>query len=256
MFSFVYKNIDFAHKLDKPSSPTEEYYKHLHSFYEILFFISGKVNYTVESESRQLMEGDIVFISPGKYHFAEVDLSASYERYVLKFPKSYVPDYVEKQLDSGSSFYDNAKRFSVMFNALDSYVEMYTEDEIYTLFLAEVSKLMVLLCHKMPSTGNRRNKFINSIIGYINANISKPINTQILADEFHYSKSFINIEFKRQMKIPIMQYIRNKKIMAAHQMIVEGAKKADVAELFGFDTYSTFYRAYKRLILDSESNIV
>ena len=54
MFSFVYKNIDFAHKLDKPSSPTEEYYKHIHSFYEILYFVTGKVTYTVESESRPL----------------------------------------------------------------------------------------------------------------------------------------------------------------------------------------------------------
>ena len=66
MFSFVYKNIDFAHKLDKPSSPTEEYYKHIHSFYEILYFVTGKVTYTVESESRPMCEVDIVFIPHGK----------------------------------------------------------------------------------------------------------------------------------------------------------------------------------------------
>lgn len=255
MFNFVHKNIDFAHKLDKPSSPTEEYYKHLHSFYEILFLVSGKVVYTVESESRQLCEGDIVFIPPGKYHFAEVDSSVPYERYVLKFPKSNVPDYIEKQLDSGSSFYDNSKRFSVMFNSLDSYIDQYTEDEIYSLFLAEVQKLMVFLCHRTPCKDSRHNEFINSIIDYVNANISKPINSQTIAEQFHYSKSFINIQFKRKMKIPIMQYIRTKKIMAAHQMIIGGAKKADVAELFGFDTYSTFYRAYKNAI-KNDFNIV
>ena len=60
MFGFAYKNIDFAHKLDKPSSPTEEYYKHIHSFYEILYFVKGKTTYTVESETRRLNEGDIV----------------------------------------------------------------------------------------------------------------------------------------------------------------------------------------------------
>ena len=36
MFSFVYGNIDFAHKIDNPSSHTEEYYKHMHDFIEIL----------------------------------------------------------------------------------------------------------------------------------------------------------------------------------------------------------------------------
>ena len=39
-------------------------------------------------------------------------------------------------------------------------------------------------------------------------------------------------------------------------MILGGAKKSDVAEMFGFETYSTFYRAYKQLIVDSGSEIV
>ena len=256
MFSFVYKNIDFAHKLDKPSSPTEEYYKHIHSFYEILYFVTGKVTYTVESESRPLCEGDIVFIPPGKYHFAAVDLSASYERYVLKLPESAVPDFVGKKLVSRSSFYGNSKKFGALFNSLDSYIGQYTDEETYTLFVADASKLMVMLCHETPHSGGKHNKLINALIDYVDANIYKPINTQMLADEFHYSKSFINIEFKKQMKIPIMQYVRSKKIMAAHQMILGGAKKSDVAEMFGFETYSTFYRAYKQLIVDSGSEIV
>ena len=66
MFSFVYRDIDFAHKLDKPSSPTEEYYKHIHPFNEILFLVRGNVDYTVESETRHLAEEDVVFIPSGK----------------------------------------------------------------------------------------------------------------------------------------------------------------------------------------------
>lgn len=71
---------------------------------------------------------------------------------------------------------------------------------------------------------------------------------QTLTERFHYSKSYINIEFKRQMKIPIMKYIRLKKILAAHKMIASGTKKSVAAEMFGFENYSTFYRAYKSLI--------
>lgn len=254
MFGFTYKNIDFAHKLDKPSSPTEEYHKHIHSFYEILYLVKGRTNYTVESESRKLNEGDIVFIPPGKYHFAAVDLSVPYERYVLKLPETLVPDFVRKKFVAGSSFYGNSKKFGAMFNALDSYIGKFSEEELYTLFVADASKLMVMLCHETPRPVGKHNEFINAVIDYVDANINIPINTQTLADEFHYSKSFINIEFKKQMKIPIMQYVRSKKIMAAHQMILGGAKKAEVAELFGFDTYSTFYRAYKKLI-GSPNNI-
>ena len=51
MFYFLHKNIDFAHKIDNPSSPTEDYFKHIHGFNEILYFVRGQVKYTVESET-------------------------------------------------------------------------------------------------------------------------------------------------------------------------------------------------------------
>lgn len=248
MFNFIYKNIDFAHKLDHASLPSEEYYKHIHYFYEILYFVKGNVQYTVESETRNLCEGDIVFIPAGKYHFAAVDLSVPYERYVLKFPDSLVPEYLAKKLAANSSFYIDSRKFDVTFSQLDTYIKMFSHDEIYTLFTCEVMKLMVMLCHETTSPTGKHNDFIEALIAYVDANVRNPITTQTLAEHFHYSKSFINIEFKKHMKIPIMQYVRSKKVMAAHQMILSGAKKSEVAEMFGFETYSTFFRAYKKLI--------
>lgn len=253
MFNYVYKTIDFAHKLDKPSSPSEEYLKHIHYFYEIIFFVRGNVNYTVESETQKLVDGDIVVIPPGRYHFASVDLSVPYERYVLKFPDTVIPECVRDNLAKESSFYCNCKKFGGMFSQFDNYIGAYSKDELYSLFLCDAAKLMIMLCHEDVSVhAGKNNEFIKSIIDYVDANITKTITMQTLADEFLYSKSFISIEFKKYMKIPIMQYVRSKKIMAAHQMILSGAKKSEVSELFGFETYSTFYRAYKRLILSPD----
>ena len=53
MFTFTYKNVDFAHKMDYASAPNDEYGKHMHPFLEILFFVSGDAEYTVESEKRK-----------------------------------------------------------------------------------------------------------------------------------------------------------------------------------------------------------
>lgn len=247
MFNFVCKDIDFAHKLDKPSLPTEEYYKHIHPFNEILFLVRGIVDYTVESETRRLTEGDIVFIPSGKYHFATIDLSVPYERYVCKFPDFLVPAYLKKKIASGSVFFENARKFAVIFNQFDLYAEQFAEQEIYTLFTSEITKLMVLLCHEVQQT-SKHNDFIESLINFIDANMGAKITVDVLCDEFHYSKSFINNEFKKHMKIPVMQYIRSKKIIAAYQMILSGMKKNEAAEMFGFDTYSTFFRAYRKLM--------
>ena len=97
MFEFIYKDIDFAHKVDEASNPTEQYAKHIHPFNEIVLFITGDVVYTVETESRTLHPGDIVFIPSGKYHFATVNKDAKYERYVLKFPDKFLPDYIKEK---------------------------------------------------------------------------------------------------------------------------------------------------------------
>lgn len=70
----------------------------------------------------------------------------------------------------------------------------------------------------------------------------------MLTEQFHYSKSFIYAEFSKYMKIPLMKYIRLKKIIAVRQLILGGAKKTEAAEQFGFENYSTFYRTCKSLI--------
>lgn len=247
MFNFIHKDIDFAHKLDKPTSPSEEYFKHIHCFHEILYLVHGDVEYTVETETRQLKGGDLVVIPAGKFHFATVNPNVPYERYVLKFPVEIVPDYVADVLKPKGYFYSEGNKYDVNFNLLDMYVTQYTENEVYTLFICEVLKLIVMLCHEPARPWKKHDDFVAELIDYIDTNIQKPISIQTLTDEFHYSKSFINIEFKRRMHVPVMQYVRTKKAIAAHEMIQNGAKKSDVATLFGFETYSTFYRTYKKL---------
>ncbi len=254
MFSFVNKEIDFAHKLDKPSSPTEEYYKHIHPFNEILFLVRGNVDYTVESETLHLTEGDIVFIPSGKYHFATIDLSVPYERYVCKFPDTFVPEFIKKKMLTSSPFFCGNSNLYVLFSQFDNYFKNYTDEELHIMFSSEIRKLMVMLCHNAQSAKKHGN-FIEQLIRYIDNNLSNHISVESLCEEFYYSKSFINNEFKKHMKIPIMQYIRSKRIITAYQMILSGMKKNEAAEMFGFKTYSTFYRSYVKLIKNSTTDI-
>lgn len=255
MFEFHYKDIYVSHKLDKPSSPTEEYHKHIHSFNEILFFVRGNVTYTVESETVKLNEGDIVFIPSSKYHFATVDLSEPYERYVLKFPDGKLAEHIRKQLITNGSFYPNCKNYRSVFSLLDEYNESYGDEDKYLLGLCEITKLCIKLRYESVLHVEGYDDLVDAIIRYVNKNINEQITLKSLAERFHYSTSHVNIEFKRKMKVPIMQYIRSKKILAAHRMILDGAKKTDAAEKLGFETYSTFYRAYKRMLEDDKLHI-
>ncbi|MBE7087956.1 MAG: helix-turn-helix transcriptional regulator [Clostridiales bacterium] len=248
MFRFVYKNIDIAHKLDKASEPMENYQKHMHYFDEILYFVKGDVIYTVEAESRKLEPGDIVYAPSGKYHFATVNSDVSYERYVFKFPEQFVPEYIKQKRENFSPFLGNIKRFSDVFKAFDDYPKYYGDDELYAIFMCDLIGLLVKIFRNPTPIKDQTPDVISKIINYIDENLDKRITLDTLNEAFNFSKSYISNEFKTHMKIPIMQYIRTKKILAAHKLIISGTKKAVVAEMFGFEDYSTFYRSYVKIM--------
>lgn len=248
MFNFIYGGIDFAHKLDAASNPTEQYFKHVHAFNEVIYFVEGDVEYTVESETRRLVPGDLVVVAPGKYHFATVNSNVQYERYVLKFPSEVIPSFLSERIKTLGPFLggENARSFTVY----DTYFGNYSDDELKALYLAELIKFLVMLSKEPQATPHQTNTAIAEIIRYIDEHIRQPITLEGISEEFHFSKSYISNEFKRYMKISVMQYVRLKKIIAAHQLILTGEKKSYVAEQFGFDNYSTFYRQYLKLLED------
>lgn len=250
MFNFVHGGIDFAHKLDAASSPTESYYKHVHAFNEIVYFVDGDVEYTVESETRVLAPGDLVLISPGKFHFATVNSDIRYERYILKVPDALLPKFLAERIRGLSPFFGNVKEWESVFGRFDSYFEHgnFSDDELTAMFLSDTTKLLIMLSKTPSDAPYQTNAVIAEIVKYIDENIRQSISLETLSEAFHFSKSYISTEFKRYMKIPIMQYVRMKKMITAHQLILAGEKKSYVAEQFGFENYSTFYRQYLKML--------
>lgn len=254
MFSFVYKSLDFAHKLDKASEPTEDYGKHLHYFNEVIFFVKGDVEYTVEAETRHLAEGDIVFIQSGKYHFATVNSNVEYERFVFKFPNEILPDYLLEQTKSCNPFFTNTMKYLINFNQFETYFGNFTDDELHTLFTCDIIKILIMLCRQPAGYSlNQSDGMVKQIIDYIDENISASLSLETLSAHFNYSKSYLSNEFCKYMKIPIIRYIRAKKIIVAHEMILSGGKKSAVAEKLGFENYSTFYRAYTKFLEENRA---
>ena len=61
----------------------------------------------------------------------------------------------------------------------------------------------------------------------------------------YVSKSTLYHSFKKSMKISIMQYVRNKKVLHAQKLMRNGVKPTKACSMSGFDDYTTFYRSYK-----------
>ena len=257
MFNLIYNDIDFQHKLDEAGYSSEVFEKHIHPFDEIVYFIDGNVIYTVEAESRKLKPGDIIFIPAGKYHFATVDITSKYERCVLKFPSSYIPGYIKTIRASCSCFLGNAPQYMNMFIKFDEMKESYSNDELYSIYMCDTIRMLVEIYHASSHPVQNQEEIpaiIKFLLEYINDNLDKKITLDSLSKASNFSKSYISNSFKFYMKTSIMQYVRTKKILAAHKMIENGDKPYQVAKKLGFDDYSTFYRSYLSIIGYAPSN--
>ncbi len=255
MFHFVSGGLDFAHKLDDKEKPTESYEKHLHYFYEIVFFIRGKVNYHVEGESKHLNNGDLVFINAARNHFAEVNSEECYERYVLKFDDSSLPPSLRLRLKNIRVFHTASPSIVSLISNLDEYINSYSEEEVEILFRSEIQKLLVFLLNDKEEISGEYDENIAKIVEWIDEHIEEPINLERIASTFHYSSSQICNAFKHNMKMSIMKMIKTKKLIAARKAIEEGEKKNEVALRYSFENYSTFYRLYVKTFGESPSGV-
>ena len=172
----------------------------------------------------------------------------TYERYVLKFSDKILPLHLKNKINDQSYFFTNTGAFYYHMRNLDNYFDSYDKDDIETLFITELVQLLIKVLRNPIKEKDKHNPFITDLVKYIDENIQNKITLDVLADHFHFSKSYISSEFKKQMKTPVIHYIKTKKIIAAHQYILQGMNKTKVAEMFGFDEYSTFYRAYLKIM--------
>lgn len=91
-------------------------------------------------------------------------------------------------------------------------------------------------------------KRIVELIHYINENLSKDLSIEALSARFFISKYHMMRKFKEETGYSMHQYILEKRILAARNLITEGCLATTASVECGFKDYSTFSRAYKKLL--------
>ncbi len=258
MFKFTWKEMDLSHKYDEvPSvSSDKEFTKHYHNFYEIFYFISGTAMYTVENEKRPLNPGDALIIKPYEFHNVEFLDTSPYERYVLKLPVGFMPQYLTDKLKERSSFFPRQQGALDIFKRLDRAAEMFTENDMFYYGGSLATQAAIYFCAtgaQAEESTNLANTEIVQILDYINDNIEQAMTLSDIADAFHYSFDYLSRKFYQYMKTSIMKYVRTKRILVAHKMLLMGIKPTQVAEAMNFSDYSTFYRSYVSVMGKSPS---
>ena len=237
---------------------------HHHDFYEIYFFLSGNVQYNIESRSYLLTPGDVLLISPMELHQPMFGAEQKvYERIVLWIDKQFL-DGFSLPGQSFTACFDTAlpghtnllrpegvARQYLSFLLEQLIAEKESSDpyqEIAALtYLAQVLIALNRLSQQVQgenSTASQDSSVYN-VLGYINEHYNEDLTLDYLANKFFISKYHLSREFQRLVGTSVHRYIIQKRLVMAKQMLSEGKPSSEVYQLCGFGDYSNFYRAFK-----------
>ena len=238
---------------------------HHHDFYEIYFFVSGKVTYNIESRNYTLQPGDILLISPMELHqpvFSQEQ--GNYERYVVWINKTFLSRLdmpgqdlsrcfdTERPEHSNLLRPDATKREYLIFLLSILLQEVrsgeYASDMAAMALLAQIlvyiNRLAIQGEHPVDNK-SESDSVVYRVLSYINENYNEDLNLDMLANKFFISKYHLSREFNRLVGTSVYRYIIQKRLVMAKQLMSTGISSTAVYQHCGFGDYSNFYRAFK-----------
>ena len=222
---------------------------HNHAFYEIMFVSEGKSEYVIENRRYTVNGGDVLLIRPYRHHFEHTRLETRSSLYCLGFSADAIANgtLAEAFFKKGEHLtVGQNSAFAELMNAARDKLGK-SEDNAFP-FIKSIAEAAVFALADCSATEENDAKIRDGIVGkvieYVRANLSEIHTLEDISEHLFFSKSYIRDTFKKEMGIGIMEYVRNKKAVRAHELIRKGAKPTEIYTECGFSTYSSFYRAY------------
>lgn len=228
---------------------------HVHEKYEIYMFLEGDTHYVVEADTYPLRPGDVIVIRKNQMHRAHHQSQKRYQSLVLWvspefFSANGCEEYEEQFIHPeahGSKIDAATVRSSGLYDAmmrLRKYSNRCTEPDKPVIRAIAMEILYLIQNIKSYSAAEQGNARLQSVFSFINANFTKPITLEDIAENCFISKYHLCRIFPEITGLTVHRYIISKRLAYAYSLIREGVNLGRAAEAAGFGTYSSFYRAY------------
>lgn len=228
------------------------HYKHL----EVYYFVDGDLSFSVEGINVSVKPGDILLISNGILHRTIINHTSRYERrhilfdYNLLKPAGVVLHRLyqliaAKKLLTVDSKDVEALGLNLMFSEIEEAVADGDDERAVTAllyFVARIGKFGKAHSHIL---GNNADDRIMGVIRYIDEHISEPLGYEEISSNCYISKKSLYRIFKKEVGIPLGDYITERRIATAKLLMSSGSHAVDAAYSVGYKDYSVFYRNFK-----------
>ena len=268
---YLNDNFKIFHIRDKKDIKFEY---HHHDFSKIVILIDGDFTYYIEGKAYILKPWDILFVNKNEIHKPVVNPNKYYERIVIWLNPDFMAKYAQGNNNLLKCFevaiknnYNllrlNMKSIDIIKNLIQDIQNCNNSNEFGSEILKEslFVQLMVLMNRLFLNSDKNRDiediqydKTIEGVLNYINSNLENDLSIDTIASEFFISKYYLMRKFKNQIGSSIHNYVVQKRLILARSLISDGLSMSSVCSRCGFNDYSSFVRAFKKVYGVSPSN--
>ena len=239
---------------------------HYHEFDKLILALGGKVSYVVEGVTYFLQPWDILLVQHNMIHRPIIDPTEPYERIVVWLGR----DWLASRSDPGEALdtcFHTARERGFHLLRVDGNRRLQYMQTIQQLEESLRSgefgagRLSDTLCQQLLIAVNRdllRSRTaaeaqdsyrvdpkMEEILKYIVQHLEEDLSVDALAKRFFLSRYYLMHRFKAVTGYSVHQYISQKRLLRAGELIREGVPVMKAAEQAGFSEYSTFLRAFQ-----------
>ena len=247
---------------------------HYHDFHKVIIFISGKVVYNVEGKAYTLNPWDILLVPCNQVHKPVIDPMEEYERIVIWINNLFLQqhsnnDYnllncfemaVQKNshiIRAGASTINSLK---LILNSLEHEAKSKKFgagilcNSLFIQLMVQLNRLFITPDKNVDNIDVEYDEQIQSIIRYINSDLSALLTVDSLANRFYINKYYLMHKFKAKTGYTLHNYIGSKRLLKSCELIKSGMTAADAATECGFNDYSSYVRAFTKMFGASPTN--
>ena len=239
---------------------------HYHEFDKIILPLGGRVTYVVEGVAYFLKPWDMLLVQHNLIHRVAIEPEEPYERIVIWLGR----EWMASRSDPGEPLdacFETARRQGFHLLRTDGDRRLFYMQKIQQLEEALRStefgagRMADTLCQQLligvnrdmlryPTAREERDSYrvdpkMEEVLRYIAAHLEEPLSVDLLAREFYLSRYYLMHRFKAVTGYTVHQYISQKRLLRAGELIREGVPVMKAAEQAGFREYSTFLRAFQ-----------
>ena len=239
---------------------------HSHELFEVLLCLSDGIFILNNDNLSLLHKNDLILFNSADIHGVIADTNMEFERMVLLYDPAFVKEF-RNTFDLLKCFQEppgqaaricklSPEEAGIILSLYQS-LSVLNKDDSDTakmkkkLLLADMLLRINILYEKsshhetVVKTDPLFNK-IQSVLSFINDNLAQDLSLDTISRQFYISTSYLSAIFKEITGYSVNNYIINKRILLASELLKQNCSVSEVSESCGFNNYSHFIRTFKK----------